>query len=125
MAEDSVCTSVPSAVLICDVVQLEDILAAFVNKIMSTHYIFSWWLWGGPSLSFKAMLFFLEDMPYHPVEIPDPNMACVFAHAVRGGQSLIQKRYSKANENTKNYLFGRQQLVWIQYEQKAPVDDFK
>ena len=34
--------------LICDVVQLADILSAFVNKIMPTHHIFPWWLWGGP-----------------------------------------------------------------------------
>ena len=90
--------------LICDVVQLADILVAFMRKIMSTHHIFPWWLWGGPSLSFKAMLFFLKDTPYHPVEIPDPNMACVFAHAVRGGQSLIPKHYSKADENTKIFI---------------------
>ena len=81
-------------------------------KIMLTHHIFPWWLWGGPSLSFKAMLFFLKDTPYHPVEIPDPNMACVFTHAVRGGQSLIPKHYSKADETTKilyldvNNLYG-------------------
>ena len=56
---------------------------------------------GRPFTSFKAMLFFLKDTPYHPVEIPDPNMACVFAHTVRSGQSLISKRYSKADDNTK------------------------
>ena len=52
--------------LICYVVQLTDILAAFVEKIMPTHHIFPWWLWGGPSLSFKAMLFFLKDTPIPP-----------------------------------------------------------
>ena len=105
--------------LICDVVQLADILAAFVEKIMPTHHIFPWWLWGGPSLSFKAMLFFLKDTPYHPVEIPDPNMACVFAHAVRGGQSLISKRYSKADENTKIVYLDAKQFVWLQNEWEA------
>ena len=39
-------------------------------------------------------------------------MACVFTHAVRGGQSLIPKHYSKADETTKilyldvNNLYG-------------------
>ena len=111
--------------LICNVVQLADILAAFVNKIMPTHHIFPWWLWGGPSLSFKVMLFFLKDTPYHLVEIPDPNMTCVFAHAVRGGQSLISKRYSKANENTKILYLDTNNLYIFRMSRKLPVDDFK
>ena len=111
--------------LICDVVQLADILSAFANKIMPTHHIFPWWLWGGPSLSFKAMLFFLKDTPYHPVEIPDPNMACVFAHTVRGGQSLIQKWYSKADENTKILYLDANNLYGFGMSGKLPVDDFR
>ena len=31
--------------LICDVMQLTDILVAFMQKIMLTHHIFPWWLW--------------------------------------------------------------------------------
>ena len=111
--------------LICDVVQLADILVAFVNKIMPTHHIFPWWLWGGPSLSFKVMLFFLKDTPFHPVEIPDPNMTCVFAHAVRGGQSLIPKHYSKADENTKILYLDANNLYGFGMSGKLPVDDFK
>ena len=80
---------------------------------------------GGPSLSFKAMLFFLKDTPYHPVEIPDPNMACVFAHAVRGGQSLIPKWYSKADENTKILYLDANNLYGFGMSGKLPVDDFR
>ena len=112
LVEDPYVWQYLQAYLLCDVTQLADILVAFVEKTMSTHHIFPWWLWGGPSLSFKAMLYYLKDSPHHPVEIPDPNMACVFAHAVRGGQSLIPKRLSQGGRKVKiidldaNNLYG-------------------
>ena len=71
------------------------------------------------------MLFFLKDTPYHPVEIPDPNMACVFAHAVRGGQSLISKRYSKTDANTKIVYLDANNLYGFGMSGKLPVDDFR
>ena len=71
------------------------------------------------------MLFFLKDTPYHPVEIPDPNMACVFAHAVRGGQSLIPKCYLKADENTKILYLDVNNLYRFRMSGKLPVDDFR
>ena len=67
----------------------------------------------------------MKDKPYHPVEIPDPNMACVFAHAVRGGQSLISKRYSKTDENTKIIYLDANNLYGFGMSRKLPVDDFR
>ena len=60
-----------------------------------------------------------------PVEIPDPNMTCVFAHAVRGGQSLISKRYSKADTNTKIIYLDANNLYGFSMSGKLPVDDFR
>ena len=71
------------------------------------------------------MLFFLKDTLYHPVEIPDPNIACVFVHAVRGGQSLISKRYSKADTNTKIIYLDANNLYSFGMSSKLPVDDFR
>ena len=59
------------------------------------------------------------------MEIPDPNMACMFAHAVRGGQSLIPKHYSKANENTKILYLDANNLYGFGMSGKLPVDDFR
>ena len=52
-------------------------------------------------------------------------MACVFIHAVRGGQSLISKRYSKADENTKIVYLDANNLYGFRMSGKLPVDDFK
>ena len=71
------------------------------------------------------ILFFLKDTLYHPVEIPDPNMACMFAHAVRGGQSLISKRYSKVDENTKILYLDANNLYRFRMSGKLPMDDFR
>ena len=52
-------------------------------------------------------------------------MACVFTHAVRGGQSLIPKRYSKANENTKIIDLDANNLYGFGMSGKLPVGDFR
>ena len=47
--------------LMCEVLQLVNVLVAFVEWIMPTHHLFLWWLWGSLSLSFKVVLYFLKD----------------------------------------------------------------
>ena len=52
-------------------------------------------------------------------------MACVFAHTVRGGQSLILKQFSKADVNTKIIDLDTNNLYGFWMSRKLPVDDFK
>ena len=80
---------------------------------------------GRPLSVFQGYVVLPEDTPYHPVEIPDPNMACMFTHAVRGDQSLISKRYSKADENTKIIYLDTNNLYGFGMSAKIPVDDFR
>ena len=52
-------------------------------------------------------------------------MACMFAHAMRGGQSLIPKHYSKADKNIKIIDLDANNLYGFRMSGKLPVDNFK
>ena len=52
-------------------------------------------------------------------------MVCVFIHVVRSGQSLISKRYSKADETTKIVYLDANNLYGFGMSGKLPVDDFR
>ena len=53
------------------------------------------------------------------------NVACMFIHAVRGDLSLIPKRYSKVDENTKIISLDANNLYSFGMSRKLPVDDFR
>ena len=95
--------------LICDVLELVDIIVNARDKFKKSHGLDILQFYGAPSYTWNCFLF---DSKIELEQILDINKLSFFKDMIRGGPSFISKRYSKANniycedyDETKPYIY--------------------
>ena len=85
----------------CDVILLADVFETFRDVCLKNYRLDPCWYYTAPGLSWDAML---KKTKIQLELLSDPDMLLMIERGVRGGISMISKRYAKANNKyMKNY----------------------
>jgi len=118
--------------LLTDVVLLADVFENFRDVCLKNYELDPWWYYSAPGLEWDACL---RKTEVQLELLSDPDMLLMIEQGIRGGVSMISKRYAKANKYMKDFN-SKEKSKFIQYldannlygwamSQPLPVSDFK
>ena len=95
-----------------DVLLLSDVFETFRDVCMKNYKLDPCWYYTSPGLSWDAML---KKTKIELDLLHDPNMLLMIEKGIRGGISMISKRYAKANNKYMKDYSPQEEDVFIKY----------